>query len=572
MDQDLRRALGYAAPHWRRLSLVLVLSLAGTLLALALPYLSKALVDEALLGRDFGALARIVGMFTAITLVSFALNVVSGLLYTRVSADMLFEMRLAVYRHLQRLSPRFYARMPLGQIASRINSDVGEIQRVAAEVALAWLGNVLFLIGTVAILIALDPLLFVVTIALLPPAVWALIRYRGRLEQSVAAVRDSSANVGSFLVETLQGMKLTVAANAQEREVARLRARTDTFVHALMAMRRLTYLSGGLPGLVLGLGSAVVFLTGGYRVISGAITMGTLVAFVAYQMRLVSPIQALMALYTSLATARVSLKRVHEILDTPVEVDEEPDAIGLREVRGDVTFENVGFTHDRGDAVLDDMCLTVQAGERVALVGRSGEGKSTIADLLVRHLDPQRGCIRLDRNDIKHVRLTDLRRWIAVVDQEPFVFHASIGDNIRYARPDALAGEVLDAAHRAGLGDLLERLPEGLNTVVGERGRALSAGERQRVAIARALLADPAVLVLDEATSALDPATEGHVLAGYDAVMRNRTTIIITHRLELARRADRVIVLQGGRIVEEGSPDELTEHGTALAHVFATTT
>jgi ATP-binding cassette subfamily B protein len=561
--------LSYAAPHWRRLALVLLLSLVGTLLALALPYLSKALVDKALLGRDFAALTRIVGIFTLITLASFALNVVSGLLYTRVSADMLFDMRLGVYRHLQRLSPRFYARMPLGQIASRINSDVGEIQRVAAEVSLAWLSNVIFLIGTVVILIALDPLLFAVALALLPPAVWALVRYRARLENSIAAVRDASANVGSFLVETLQGMKLTIASNAQDREVARLTERNATFVSALLAMRRLTYLSGGLPGLILGVGSAVVFLVGGYRVISGAITMGTLVAFVAYQMRLVSPIQALMALYTSLATARVSLKRVHEILDTPVEVDEEPDAVSLRAVRGEVVFEDVAFTHDRGDPVLDGVTLALRAGERVAVVGRSGEGKSTIADLLVRHIDPQRGRVRLDGNDIKHVRLSDLRRWIAVVDQEPFVFHASIADNIRYARPDALASEVLDAAHTAGLSDLLERLPEGLNTIVGERGRALSAGERQRVAIARALLSDPAVLVLDEATSALDPATEAHVLAGYDAVMRNRTTIIITHRLELARRADRVVVLQGGRIVEEGAPNELAYHGTALADVFA---
>ncbi len=569
MDPDLRRALGYAAPHWRRLALVLLLSLAGTVLALLLPYLSRALVDKALLGRDVGALLRIVGLFVAITLVSFGLNVVSGLIYTRVSADMLFDMRLGVYRHLQRLSPRFYARMPLGQIASRINSDVGEIQRVAAEVALAWLGNVVFFVGSVVILVMLDPLLFFVSLALLPPAIWALIRYRAQLERSVAAVRDTSANVGSFLVETLQGMKLIVAANAQEREVERLRARNDSFVSALMSMRRLTYLSGGLPGLVLGFGSAIVFLVGGWRVISGAITMGTLVAFVAYQMRLVSPIQALMALYTSLATARVSLKRVHEILDTPVEVDEEPDAIGLASVSGGVTFEDVVFTHDRGDAVLDGVSLTVNAGERVAVVGRSGEGKSTIADLLVRHLDPQRGRILLDRNDIKHIRLAELRRWIAVVDQEPFVFHASIAENIRYARPNANASDVLAAAHAAGLGDLLERLPEGLNTIVGERGRALSAGERQRIAIARALLADPAVLVLDEATSALDPQTEAHVLAGYDAIMRNRTTIIITHRLELARRADRVVVLQGGRIIEEGPPAALYEHGTALAEVFA---
>jgi ATP-binding cassette, subfamily B, bacterial len=571
VDPDLKRALGSAAPYWRRLALVLLLSLAGTLLALVLPYLSKALVDKALLGRDLCALARIVALFALITLASFGLNVVSGLLYTRVSADMLFDMRLAVYRHLQRLSPRFYARMPLGQIASRINSDVGEIQRVAAEVTLAWLGNVIFFVGTVVILILLDPLLFVVSFALLPPAIWALVRYRKRLETSVAAVRDASANVGSFLVETLQGMKLIVAANAQEREIARLRAQNTSFVDALMAMRRLTYLAGGLPGLILGMGSAVVFFVGGWRVIAGAITMGTLVAFVAYQMRLVSPIQALMGLYTSIATARVSLKRVHEILDTPVEVDEEPDTARLGEVRGDVSFEDVVFTHDRGDAVLAGFTLHIRAGERVALVGRSGEGKSTIADLLVRHYDPQRGRILLDRNDIKHVKLVELRRWIAVVDQEPFIFHASIAENIRYARPDATAASVLDAAHAAGLGELLERLPDGLNTVVGERGRALSAGERQRIAIARALLADPAVLVLDEANGALDPATEAQVLAGYDAVMRDRTTIMITHRPELARRADRIVVLQGGVVAEEGSPEELYEQGTMLGDVFAGT-
>ncbi|MGQ0539183.1 MAG: ABC transporter ATP-binding protein [Gemmatimonadaceae bacterium] len=571
IDAQFRRALGYAAPHRRRLALVLALSLAGTLLALYLPYLSKSLVDRALIGRDAGALVRIVAAFVAITLASYALNVVSGLLYTRVSADMLFDMRLAVYTHLQRLSPRFYARMPLGQIASRINSDVGEIQRVAAEVALAWLGNVLFLAGTVAFLVLLDPLLFVVSLALLPPAVWALVRYRGRLERAVAEVRDSSANVGAFLIETLQGMKLVVASNAQEREAARLAQRNAAFVDTLMTMRRLTYLAGGLPGLLLGVGSGVVFLVGGWRVIGGAISMGTLVAFVAYQMRLVSPIQALMALYTSLATARVSLRRVHEILDMPVEVDDEPDAVGLTPgaVRGELTLAEVTFTHDRGGPVLDAVTLMVGAGERVALVGPSGGGKSTIAELLVRHIDPQGGRILLDGCDIKHIRLRDLRRSVAVVDQEPFVFHTTVAENIRYARPEARDEEVAAAAYAAGLGELLGRLPQGLETPVGERGSALSAGERQRVAIARALLADPAVLVLDEATSALDPATEEQVLAGYDAVMAQRTTIIITHRLALARRADRVLVLRDGQVVEQGDAAELLERGSAFADLFA---
>jgi ATP-binding cassette subfamily B protein len=566
--QDFRRALRYVKPYWRRLALVLALTLLGTAVSLYLPLLSRALIDRALLGRDANALLRIVLAFFGLTLASFLLNVVSGLRYTRVSAEILFDMRLALFTHLQRLSPRFYARTPLGQIASRINGDIGEIQRVASELVLAWVGNVTFLIGTVVILVRLDPVLFAVSLALLPVSLWALVRYRDRLERSVADLRDRSAGVGSFLIETLQGMKLVVSLNAQQREIARFRAQNDGFVASLMRMRRLTYLSGGVPGLLLSLGSAAVFFLGGYRVINGAITMGTLVAFVAYQMRLLGPIQGMMGLYASLATARVSLRRVHEILDTPVEVLEPASAVDLSTVRGEVVFDDVTLGFDRGAPVLEGVRLSVRAGERVALVGRTGEGKSTIADLLVRHLDPDRGRITLDGHDLKTLRLADLRRHIVVVDQDPFVFHASIAENIRYARPEATDTDVLDAARAAGLGDLIGRLPEGIQTSAGERGRALSAGERQRLAVARAFLANPAVLVLDEATGALDPATEAEVVSGYEAVMRGRTTIVITHRLELARRAERIIVLDRGRIVEEGTAETLLMGGAAFAALF----
>ena len=568
VDTDLRRLLGYIAPYWRRLVLVLALSLVSTGLSLLLPYLVRALVDRALLGRDAAALVRIVLAFAALTLASFALNVVSGLRYTRVSADILFDMRLALFRHLQRLSPRFYAGMPLGQIASRINSDIGEIQRVAAEIALAWIGNVVFLAGAVAILIYLDPLLFVVSLAVLPLSLFALVRYRRKLETSIAGVRDRSADIGTFLIEALQGMRLVVSHNAQEREAARFRERNDGFVDALMRMRRLTYLSGGVPGLLLAVGSGLVFLVGGWRVIDGTITMGTLVAFVAYQMRLLGPVQGLMGLYASVATARVSLRRVHEILDTPPEVTEAEHAKPLPSARGEIDLEGVTFTFGRGGPVLDGVHLTLAAGQRVAIVGASGGGKSTIADLLVRQLDPLGGRILLDGHDLRDLKLADLRRQVVVVDQDPFIFNTTVAENIRYARPDASAVDVIAAARSAGLGELLDRLPQGIDTPVGERGRALSAGERQRVAIARAFLADPAVLVLDEATGAVDPATEAQVVTGYEAVMRGRTTIVISHRLEPARRADRVVVLENGRIVEEGPADALVTRGGAFAGLF----
>ena len=527
------------------------------MLALYVPYLSRLLIDRALLGGNGRLLIQIIGQFAALTLGSFALNVVSGLIYTRTSAEILFAMRLSLFERLQRLSPRFYASMPIGQIAARINGDIGEIQRVAAEIALAWVGNVIFLVGSVVILFRLDRVLFAVSFAILPAALWALVRYRSRLEASVSAVRDRSADVGSFLIESLLGMKVIVGFNAQQREAERFSSRNDAFIRALMAMRKLTYLSGGVPGLLLSVGSGAVFLVGGLRVIDQKISMGVLVAFIAYQMRLVWPIQALMGLYASLASARVSFRRVSEILDAPLDVEEAPTAVAMPSARGAVALENVTFAFDRGTAVLDRVSLSVSPGERVAIVGRSGEGKSTIADLLVRQLDPHDGRVVLDGVDVRTLRLNDVRRHILVVDQEPFVFNASIAENIRYARPTASEVDVQNAADAAGLASLVARLPNGLATSAGERGRALSAGERQRVAIARAFLADPAVLVLDEATGALDPATEATVAAGYENVMRGRTTIIITHRLELARRADRVVVLDRGRIVEEGTAFEL---------------
>ena len=548
--------------------LVLVLSLIGTGLSLVLPYLTRVLIDRALIGRDSGALWRVVLAFAVLTLVSFALNVVSGLRYTRVSAEILFDMRAALFRHLQRLSPRFYAHMPLGQIASRINSDIAEIQRVAAEVALSWVGSVVFLVGAVAILIALDPLLFAVSLGVLPLSLFALVRYRRRLEDSIALVRDRSAGIGTFLIDALQGMRLVVSHNAQEREVARFRERNDAFIDALVRMRRLTYLSGGVPGLLLAMGSATVFLVGGLRVIDGAITIGTLVAFVAYQMRLMGPVQSLMGLYASVATARVSLRRVHEILDTAPEVTEADGAIALPSARGEVTLDHVSFTFDRGAPVLDRASLMIPAGERVAIVGASGGGKSTIADMLVRQLDPSSGRVLLDGHDLRTLRLADLRRHIVVVEHDPFIFNVSVAENIRYARPDASTADVAAAARAAGLADLIDRMPQGMDSPVGERGRALSAGERQRVAIARAFLADPAVLVLDEATGAIDPATEAQVMSGYEAVMRGRTTIVISHRLEPARRADRVVVLRGGRIVEDGPADSLIASGGAFAELF----
>jgi ATP-binding cassette subfamily B protein len=486
-------------------------------------------------------------LFAVFSAASFVVNVISGLRYTRVSADILFDMRLQMYRHLQRLSPRFHARTRIGDVMSRINNDVGEIQRIAAETALAWVGNVLFLGGTTVMLAWLDLRLFLVTIATAPLGLWLLARYRRKLEAEITTLRQRSAEIGSFLIETLQAIKLIVASNAQEREVARFRERNAAFIRSLMSMQRLTYLSGGLPGLILAGGTGLVFVYGGYRVIRGDITVGTFVAFTAYQMRFLPPLQALMGMYANLATVRVSLRRVSQILDEPVEVQEAPGAIALTTVKGDIAFENVTVSFNRGEPALEHLSFRIRAGEVLAIIGRSGSGKSTIADLLLRLLDPDAGVVRVDGHDLRSVRLDDLRRHVTLVDQEPCMFHATIAENIRYARPGASDEDVAAAAHQAALDDFIARLPDKLATVVGERGMALSAGERQRIAVARAFLANPSILILDEPSAALDPESERQVAEGYEAVMRGRTTIVITHRLELAARADRVLELDDER-------------------------
>ncbi|MFN7930833.1 MAG: ABC transporter ATP-binding protein [Blastocatellia bacterium] len=545
---EYRRAFAYITPYWKRLALVLFISLLSTLLGLVQPYIAKLLIDEALLRRNFQALLLVAALMVVVTVLGFGLNILSSYRYVSVSAAVLFDMRLAVYEHLQKLSPRFFARTKLGEIVSRLNNDIAEVQRVAADTLLALLANLAFLTGSVVIMLWLNWRLFLLSIALVPLSIVALRHYQRRLTGQVKTLRERSADIGSFLIESLLGLRLVVISHAEAQEVARFRARNQSFLDALLAMQLTSYLAGAMPGALLTLSTALVFLYGGRLVITGAMSIGALVAFMAYHLRLLAPVQSLLGIATNLATARVSLRRVFELLDTQPEVVERPDAVQLAQVRGEIHFANVTFQHDRETVILDNVNFAIPAGSVCAIVGSSGVGKSTIADLLVRLFDPQSGAVYLDGHDLRNVKLAEVRRNIVLVDQTPVIFNASIAENIAYGHPHAAPEEIAAAARAAALDELIATLPQGFDTSVGERGLALSAGERQRLAIARALLRHPSVLVLDEPTAALDAATEQSLLATLRTVLHGRTVVIITHRPALLALANQVLTLESGKV------------------------
>ncbi len=544
--KEYRRLWIYLRPYKVRLALVLAISLAATSLSLAQPFISKLLIDGALLKRDMRALVWISVLLFVVTIVGFVLNIVSSYRYVTLSAGMLFDMRLALFRHLQSLSPRFYAQFRLGDLMSRLNNDIGEVQRVSADTLLSVLSNVVFLAGSIAMMLLLNWRLFFISVILIPACVYTFVRFQKKLTALTKLLRERSADLGSLFVDSILGMRVVISLRAGQHEAERFRERNDAFVRTMLDVQIASFMTGALPGTILTAATSVVFLYGGWLIFHGAMSIGTLVAFMAYYARLMSPIQNLMSLTSSLALARVSLGRIFELFDTRPEVTEAPGAIPLPPMRDSIRIENVSLRYDRA-AVLDNISLEIPAGSFYAILGPSGVGKSTLADLLVRYLDPDKGRILIDGRDIRSASLDDLRRQVMLVDQSPYLFNVGIAENISYALPEATQSAIEEAARAAGLNELIARLPEGYKTKTGERGLALSAGERQRVALARAFLRRPRVLILDEPTSALDGETEQLIALNLRAALPDCTLIVITHRPALAEIADAVITIQNGR-------------------------
>ena len=552
--EALRRGLGwlyaFVRPQRGAILRLLALSLLASALVLLQPWLTKLLIDDGLLARDYPTLVMVAAAMIAAGLAGTALAGINRLLHTRLSGTILFALRSDLYRHLQGLSPSFYGRQRLGDLMSRIDGDVAEIQRFAVDSLFAAVSSVIGLLGALAMMIGLSWKLSLLVLVLVPLEVVWLRHMRRRLETRTRTVRERAADVSSFLVETLPAMKFIQASRREADERARLDALGARYLDELLGLQRTEFLTHALPSTLTSLTRAGAFLIGGWWVIEGDWQLGALIAFSTYLGMATGPVGSLLGLYVAVQRMSVSLMRVGELREATAEVADPPAAVAVPPAwRGRVELDGVVFRHrGRAEAVLDGASLVIPAGSKVALTGASGVGKSTLIDLLHRHYDPAAGVLRLDGVDLRTISLGELRRAVAVVSQDIVLFRGTLADNIRYAMPAADDEAVRLAAHRARLDELVAALPQGLATPLAERGQQLSGGQRQRIAIARALLQDPCVLVLDEATSAVDEATEAAVIAEVDALFADRTRILVSHRaatrvgceLELRREAGRL--------------------------------
>jgi len=524
--------------HRGRLVLVLVLSLAASALTLVQPWLTKRLIDDGLIGGRMDLVVLLCAQLLGAALLSFALGALNRWHYLTLSGEVLFRLRETVFGHIQRLPPTFTARRGTGDILSRLDGDVAEIQRFAIDGVLAAVNAALMLAGTLAVMFTLSPVLMLPALLVLPLQVLLTARCRPRLEALTRSLRQASGELSRFLVESLLTTKLIQSVGAEAREQARMAALNRSYLGDLRRAELFAMMAGGLPGLLGGVAVAAVFVMGGTMVGHGGLSVGGLVAFTIYLGKASGPAATLTGLMLAQRRARVSLARVAEILDEPPAVDNPAQPLPLPpEAAGRIRLEQVGFAYGGGPPVLNGLSAHIPAGAKVAIIGASGIGKTTLIDLLHRHYDPQAGVITLDGIDLRRLDLHDLRRRIAVVAQDSPLVAGTVADNIRFAAPDAPDHAIATAAERAEIAHL------GLDTMIGERGATLSGGERQRLALARALVQNPLVLILDEAVSAVDRAAGQRLCKMVDGLFAGRTRIVVSHHPDALAGSDLVLEL-----------------------------
>ncbi|WP_286239224.1 ABC transporter ATP-binding protein [Neptuniibacter halophilus] len=550
LEQAFRWLYSFVRPQKKSILGLLLLSMCASLLVLLQPWLTKMLIDDGLLAKDYSALVTIAIGMIFVGIFSTALSGVNRYLHTGLSGRILFALRNDLYQHLQGLSPLFYGRQRIGDLISRLDGDVAQIQRFAVDSLFSAVSSILGLVGAAVMMLLLSWKLSLLVLIMIPLEVLWLRWMRQKVEVQTRRLRERSADISSFLVETLPAMKFIQSVGQEPRERKRLEGLNQEYLGDLLKLQVTEFFTQAIPNTLTSMTRASAFLIGGYWVIEGQWQLGSLIAFSTYLGMAVGPVNSLLGLYVAVQRMSVSLGRVNELrLHQPDVSASASLQADLPAGFGELRISGLDFAYPgRQEKVFDQAELYIPGGSKVALSGTSGVGKSTLVDLIHRHFEPAGGEILLDGQPVNSIAPALLRTQVAVVSQDIVLFRASLKENIRYAAPSASDDEVEQAARAAQLNGLIEHLPQGLDSELGERGQQLSGGQRQRIAIARAILQKPRLLILDEATAAVDEQTEAEVIAAVDHLFSQQTRILISHRASTLLGVDQHYQVEGGKL------------------------